>query len=856
MKIIVLLVSTLIVATTVFAQGFRVNVVGRGEMPETVDISSAQLVCASKCSIENVTVPDNAVEVILTVEYGGDDITDYEETINVVAKQGQTSTFTTTSNLSKSTGNTFSVKFVDENDLVIASTSDDDVQVLGSLVAKINSFTDDDDDNDTDIVGADLTSTLGLTANIKSDITTNIDDLNAQLLENTHGCDLTGGDNATDTAIGDYLECVMREHYIDELIAVHTDVTNPTVTEDTDDNIEVALSSNIKTLCAELIWMCTVTTGTQDWSLDSPATTVELSADDVSTITSDYDNALNGTFDLQISLGSGYATLSSDDSTKTYSNIEVPAPAIVAELTAASPEVSAATKFDELYASDSTILADLKSTGNLALFNTALAGSHGCTAITATATKGQARDFVTCVMESHYTGVASTMVAASYTVEEESNGDLTIDLPSQCETSTWTCTLSETTSHGWESVSNEAKLTQSEVLSATSTYANALNSTLSLSIALNTSLGYDSISNTKSYSSVSLPAHSILAKLLAGNDSNSSDFDNLGLESDLKTLITANLSLFNSEIDEHASDDECSEDSEVSITSSSSRSDIAEYVECVMRSHYVDLAEAVTIGSDLSASGNVCSSSSKGPIPSICSDSDWSCSIKSGTASPSSWSYTDNNNSNTKPSINKANSNGTAITDAAYTIVASLNRTEFTDSYSKDFGYTGITINANLTTNSNKYTNVKTFTGSNAIVNGWNYCVDLGARPIRYTDLNLKSGCSPFADTCSTIPAGNWLITLEFNGQENNPSKINKAPACGGTTYNPVGLVNATSSGASEPDPYNNNNNNNEYRVNLSSSSTPKFKWKNGTSSCGTNESDSPVKVMCFGAGLVNACPD
>ena len=50
------------------AQDIIMNTVGKGDLPDSVDLA-AITVEWPKCTISNVTLPDNAAKVILTVEY-------------------------------------------------------------------------------------------------------------------------------------------------------------------------------------------------------------------------------------------------------------------------------------------------------------------------------------------------------------------------------------------------------------------------------------------------------------------------------------------------------------------------------------------------------------------------------------------------------------------------------------------------------------------------------------------------------------------------------------------------------------------------------------------------------------------
>lgn len=579
MKKQTVLAGIALIAFSLSAQDIIMNTVGKGDLPDSVDLAAITVECSSKCTISNVTLPDNAAKVILTVEYT-DSTPTYEETITLTASQIGTSgnSFTTSTDLVKSTGNTFSFKIVDENDLVIGSTVEDEVQVLGSLVSKINSFTDSEVTN-IDVEASDLVSTLALATEIKSDITNNLTDLNAELAENDHACSLSGGNDATDAAIGDYLECVMRAHYIDELQAAHSDVADPTVTENSDGSLTLALSDGVAGLCAETIWSCTIT---------------------------------------------------------------------------------------------------------------------------------------------------------------------------------------DTDSDGWElnTDSDEVELTSSEVDSATSTYANTLDSDFALVITLSNYSPLSSTDTTKNYTSVDLPAHPILTELLAATPSVSTNdnFDKLGLSTAIVTDLKANLSTFNTELQaEFESTDSCNDGSNThSITSASTRPDVADYVECVMRSHYEDVATAVTVAASTSISGkDTCDDDIQGPVPSICSSSKWSCAISAKT--PSGWAYTDNNDSATKPEIDAPNDDGTTdegepIDDATYTITATL--ADYSPSYSKSFAYANISIpGSNPTTTTSHYT----FTGD--VIKGVNKCTNQGYRVATFAEIQAKEKPNNCPGAHSGYPASSYTCS-------------------------------------------------------------------------------------------------
>ena len=153
-----------------------------------------------------------------------------------------------------------------------------------------------------------------------------------------------------------------------------------------------------------------------------------------------------------------------------------------------------------------------------------------------------------------------------------------------------------------------------------------------------------------------------------------------------------------------------------------------------MRSHYEDVATAVTCASTSISGKDTCDDDIQGPVPSICSSSKWSCAISAKT--PSGWTYTDNNDSATKPEIDAPNDDGTTdegepIDDATYTITATL--ADYSPSYSKSFAYANISIpGSNPTTTTSHYT----FTGD--VIKGVNKCTNQGYRVATFAEIQAK----------------------------------------------------------------------------------------------------------------------
>ena len=102
-------------------------------------------------------------------------------------------------------------------------------------------------------------------------------------------------------------------------------MADPTVTENSDGSLTLALSDDLAGLCAETIWSCTITdTDSDGWELNTDSDEVELTSSEVDSATSTYANTLDSDFALVITL-SNYSPLSSTDTTKNYTSVDLPA---------------------------------------------------------------------------------------------------------------------------------------------------------------------------------------------------------------------------------------------------------------------------------------------------------------------------------------------------------------------------------------------------------------------------------------------------------------------------------------------------------------------------------------------------
>ena len=142
------------------------------------------------------------------------------------------------------------------------------------------------------------------------------------------------------------------------------------------------------------------------------------------------------------------------------------------------------------------------------------------------------------------------------------------------------------------------------------------------------------------------------------------------------------------------------------------------YISCVMIEHHTTIANAVSVPSTSSTSGNSCTVAVTGPVPSTCAHPQWTCTIE-GEPTPTGWQVTQSAGLS-YASIDLTTSNGAPVT-GSYTVRASLGI--YTPAYSKAYTYNDVNIPTSPGAAANS---LSEYSGGKEHAGFWNYCIDRG----------------------------------------------------------------------------------------------------------------------------------
>ena len=126
------------------------------------------------------------------------------------------------------------------------------------------------------------------------------------------------------------------------------------------------------------------------------------------------------------------------------------------------------------------------------------------------------------------------------------------------------------------------------------------------------------------------------------------------------------------------------------------------YISCVMIEHHTTIANAVSVPSTSSTSGNSCTVAVTGPVPSTCAHPQWTCTIE-GEPTPTGWQVTQSAGLS-YASIDLTTSNGAPVT-GSYTVRASLGI--YTPAYSKAYTYNNVNIPTSWALQQTHYPNIQ-----------------------------------------------------------------------------------------------------------------------------------------------------
>ena len=176
--------------------------------------------------------------------------------------------------------------------------------------------------------------------------------------------------------------------------------------------------------------------------------------------------------------------------------------------------------------------------------------------------------------------------------------------------------------------------------------------------------------------------------------------------------------------------------------SSATGSQIQAYISCVMIEHHTTVANAVSVPSTSTTTGNSCTVAVNGPVPSTCAHPQWTCTIQ-GSPTPSGWQVTQSSGLS-YASIDLTTSNGAPVT-GSYTVRASLGI--YTPAYSKDYTYTNVNIPTSPGAAANS---LSEYSGGKEHAGFWNYCIDRGKVLATENEIKAHKGWS-------SLPTGFYL---------------------------------------------------------------------------------------------------
>ena len=217
--------------------------------------------------------------------------------------------------------------------------------------------------------------------------------------------------------------------------------------------------------------------------------------------------------------------------------------------------------------------------------------------------------------------------------------------------------------------------------------------------------------------------------------------------------------------------------------SSATAAQLETYIACVMIEHHTAVANAVTVPSSNTATGNSCTVAVNGPVPSTCAHPQWTCTIQ-GTPSPSGWSVTQSSGL-AYASVDLTSQNGAPV-NASYTVRASLGI--YSPAYTKDYTY-NVTVPASSGAGS---TSLSEYSGGKEMAGFWNHCLNQNGVLATEAEVLAHKGWS-------SLPTGLYLngnynpyggFVVNANGSDEYASKN-----CG-SSYSSVAFIKSISSGS------------------------------------------------------------
>lgn len=414
----------------------------------------------------------------------------------------------------------------------------------------------------------------------------------------------------------------------------------------------------------------------------------------------------------------------------------------------------------------SAVTSDLKA--NISDLNAQLESGNypGCVKPTGNVSDSIVGTFLQCVMEAHYDDVltANHNDNSSPSSTESADGSISVsidsDLTAMCASTRWNCSITDTDTDGWEFSADftTVLLSVSEVATATNSYANSLDSDFNVVVTINEYNVISADASSKTYSSTELPPAPVLTDLLDSSPAIvASDLEFLGLSSAVKNDIAANLSNLNTNLSDFIATDSCNDGTNThTVSSSSSRAVVADYLECVMRDYFVDTIAAASVDTSHTPSETVCSASVVGDLPSYCGHPQWTCTLSN--KSPSGWTLGTDGDGDPQVTADISSTSGSPIS-GSYRVTASLGI--YSPAYSMSWDY-----NVNIP-GGNPVTQTVRKNWSGDVLSAVNKCTSNNQRVATWAEVQAKEKPANCSSNFSSYPAHAYNCSGSFNSIPN-----------------------------------------------------------------------------------------